>query len=136
MDRKRALVFPTVEVADPLSTVRAVASCRHLPRLELGWQAGVIVFFLAPFAGCVIALLQWVLTRSKLIAFGPFLCSAALVVIVCWAAIWDRFFILFINEWFVPTVCLAGLVMLAGMLFVWQRIKQALFAYLLARRAS
>ncbi len=54
----------------------------------LGWQACLIVFFLAPFAGLVIGLLNLLLRHDKEIPYGPFLCMASLVVIVRWASIW------------------------------------------------
>ncbi len=41
----------------------------------LGWQPAVMAFFLAPFAGVVIALAQWLTTGRKEIAYGPFLCQ-------------------------------------------------------------
>lgn len=54
----------------------------------LGWQACLIVFFLAPFAGLVVGLLNLLLRHDKEIPYGPFLCMASLVVIVRWASIW------------------------------------------------
>ena len=42
----------------------------------LGWQAGVVIFFLAPFAGLVVGVLQLVLRRDDEIPYGPFLCLA------------------------------------------------------------
>ena len=40
----------------------------------LGWQAGLIVFFLAPFAGLVVGLVQLIFRRDDVIPYGPFLC--------------------------------------------------------------
>ena len=37
----------------------------------LGWQAGLMLFFLAPFAGLVIGLLQFVLRRDDVIPLRP-----------------------------------------------------------------
>ena len=54
----------------------------------LGWQAAVIIFFLAPFAGLVIGLVQWILHGESEIPYGPFLCLAAVVTVVAWASIW------------------------------------------------
>ena len=45
----------------------------------LGWQPALLVFFLAPFTGVLIAVSQWLLTGRKDIAYGPFLCLAALL---------------------------------------------------------
>ena len=55
----------------------------------LGWQACLIVFFLAPLAGLVLGLVQLILRRGKHIPYGPFLCLAALATIVGWATIWN-----------------------------------------------
>ncbi len=54
-----------------------------------GWQTCLIVFFLAPFAALAVGLLRYFLLRDREIPFGPFLCLAALVSIIYWAAIWD-----------------------------------------------
>ena len=56
----------------------------------LGWQSSLLVFFLAPFGALFIALGQWALTGRRDIAFGPYLCFAAVVLIVLWREIWHR----------------------------------------------
>ena len=55
----------------------------------LGWQAALFVFFLAPLAGLVVGVLRLLLFRDHELPYGPFLCLAALAVIVHWGAIWD-----------------------------------------------
>ncbi|HEX5444010.1 MAG TPA: A24 family peptidase [Pirellulales bacterium] len=50
----------------------------------LGWQACVIIFFVAPCFGLVIGLSQLVLGRGREIPYGPFLCLATVVVIAGW----------------------------------------------------
>lgn len=55
----------------------------------LGWQASLIVFGLAPFAAIFIALFQFLLTRNRVIAFGPYLSLAALALILGWSSLWD-----------------------------------------------
>ena len=42
----------------------------------MGWQPCMIVFFLSPFAGAVVGLVQWCLIRDNVIPYGPFLCLA------------------------------------------------------------
>ena len=42
-----------------------------------GWQAAVIVFFLAPLAGLFLGLFQLILRRDSEISYGPFLALAA-----------------------------------------------------------
>ena len=86
----------------------------------LGWQAALIVFFLAPLAGLVVGLLQLILLRDSEIPYGPFLCLAALAVIVFWGAIWDWaadvFALIFQLGWIMPLVALGGLAVMAAML--------------------
>lgn len=57
----------------------------------LGWQAALLTFIFAPFAAMLIALVQYITTKRNDIAFGPYLCVAALVVLIGWNWIW--------NEW-------------------------------------
>jgi len=90
----------------------------------LGWQAALIVFFLAPFAGMVIAVGQWIATGRNEIYFGPFLCAAAAALIVAWPQIWMRWGLpIFGMGWLVPAMTAGCLVMLAVLLFAWQAIK-------------
>ena len=56
----------------------------------LGWQAAVLIFFIAPFSGSVIAILQMLITRRSDIPYGPFLASAGLLCIVAWPVIWPQ----------------------------------------------
>jgi prepilin signal peptidase PulO-like enzyme (type II secretory pathway) len=55
----------------------------------LGWQATIIVFFLAPLVGVVFAIARFLLRREDEIPFGPFLCLAASICVVAWPAIWS-----------------------------------------------
>ncbi len=56
----------------------------------LGWQAGLIVFFLAPFAAIVVGLFRLIFNREREIPYGPFLCLAAFTVIFYWEPICAR----------------------------------------------
>jgi leader peptidase (prepilin peptidase) / N-methyltransferase len=57
----------------------------------LGWQATIVVFFLAPLLGVVIGIGRLLLQGEKAIPFGPFLCLAAAATVLFWPAIWDFF---------------------------------------------
>ena len=57
----------------------------------VGWQAAVLVFFLAPLAGVVVGLLQLVTTRQTEMAFGPYLCLATVGVMLAWPALWHGY---------------------------------------------
>ena len=92
----------------------------------LGWQTSLIVFFLAPFSGAIIAVIQRITTKRPDIAFGPFLCSAACFVVVCWAEIWTRWgYPTFFWGWLVPIGIGVLLVLLAITLAVIQLVKRA-----------
>jgi leader peptidase (prepilin peptidase)/N-methyltransferase len=83
----------------------------------LGWQSCLVIFFLAPFAGAMIGVLQWLTHREPEIRYGPFLCLAALVTIVRWSDIWEKLGPLFALGWLVPAT-LAGCLVLMGPLLV------------------
>ena len=93
----------------------------------LGWQACLILFFLAPFAGLVVGVFQWVARSDDVIPYGPFLCLAAIGVILQWSAIWNWGRGIFEIGWLVPAVLAVCLVAMGAMLWVWQRIKETLF---------
>ncbi len=56
----------------------------------LGWQAALLTFAFAPFAALLIAVIQLIAKRKKDIAFGPYLCLAALFLLIFWESIWNR----------------------------------------------
>ena len=67
----------------------------------LGWQSSLI-FFLAPFAGFVMGLFRAILFRNREIPYGPFLCLAALFLIVRWDSLWQWAQWVFDLGWLVP----------------------------------
>lgn len=91
----------------------------------LGWQACLIIFFLAPLAGLLIAVLNWVVHGEHEIPYGPFLCVAAVYVIFDWAAIWTRVEPVFELGWLVPITVAACLVLMAVLLGLLQLVKHA-----------
>lgn len=96
----------------------------------LGWQASLMIFFLAPAVAVFICLLQWLLTGRRDIAFGPYLCVATLIMILYWSPIWDwdrgaREF--FAMGWLVPQMLFCCLILMGGMLWLWRLIEGALF---------
>jgi leader peptidase (prepilin peptidase)/N-methyltransferase len=56
----------------------------------LGWQAALLIFVIAPFAALLVVLLQFVLTRQSVVAFGPYLSAATVILLFNWAVIWPR----------------------------------------------
>jgi prepilin signal peptidase PulO-like enzyme (type II secretory pathway) len=93
----------------------------------LGWQACLITFFLAPFAGLLVGIGQFVSRRDDVIPYGPFLCLAAAAVIVAWAPIWMWAQPLFALGWLVPGVLVVCLALLGIMLAIWRMVKELLF---------
>jgi len=95
----------------------------------LGWQNCLIIFFLAPFGALVVGLLRYFFLRDREIPYGPFLCLAALAVIIYWAPIWDWAWRIFDLGWFIPLVMLACLAIMAPMLFLLRAISNAIRAW-------
>ncbi len=96
----------------------------------LGWQAGLLVFFLAPFAGIVLGLLVVLLRRDSEIPYGPFLCLGAVLVLVFWASLWRSTAAIFAMGPLVPLLvffCLVLLAVLLAMLQIIKRIIRAMF---------
>ena len=54
----------------------------------LGWQASLLVFAISPFAALAIVLVTYIITRENELAFGPYLCLGAVVIIFFWHRTW------------------------------------------------
>ena len=93
----------------------------------LGWQSTLIVFFLSPAAAVIIAVTNWIITRRRDIAFGPYLCLAAVFVIVFWAPIWMQAMNYFALGWMLQALLAACLLLMLGGLMLWRLGEQALF---------
>jgi leader peptidase (prepilin peptidase) / N-methyltransferase len=83
----------------------------------LGWQAILIVFFIAPFAAIVIGLFRLIFRHRSEIPYGPFLCLAALTTILYWEPLWDRTWLLFSVGWLVPLAIAACFALMPPMLY-------------------
>lgn len=95
----------------------------------LGWQAAIMTFFMAPALGSIIAVVQKIVTGESEIAFGPYLCAAAAVMVVCWNPIWNSWAVdIFSLGWFIPLVIFACVGLMGVMLFIWRLIKEMIFA--------
>ncbi len=95
----------------------------------LGWQAGLIIFFVSPFAGLVVGVVQIVLRRGDVIPYGPFLCLGTLAVMIGWGHLWNLQTLqsVFGMGWLVLLVMVVGMLLLGAMLAVWRVIKTWLF---------
>ncbi len=92
-----------------------------------GWQAILIIFFLAPLAGLVVGLLQFLLHRTQVIPYGPFLCLATLVTLVYWSPIWVHLQPAFAVRGLIPITMVACLVVLAVLLGGMQLVKRLIW---------
>jgi leader peptidase (prepilin peptidase)/N-methyltransferase len=93
----------------------------------LGWQTALMVFFLAPFVAIFISLAQWALTRRRDIAFGPYLCVAAAILVLRWSPMWEGHAKpIFALGWLLPQVLVFCMVLLAGLLGLWRLIEAGL----------
>lgn len=93
----------------------------------LGWQATLIVFFLAPFAALFISVSQWLLTRRRDIAFGPYLCGGACYLVVDWDNMWVRARPIFELGLFVPGVLAVGLALMGVLLIGMRWLRETIF---------
>jgi prepilin signal peptidase PulO-like enzyme (type II secretory pathway) len=93
----------------------------------LGWQAALLTFVLAPFAGLLLTVAQFISTRKSDLAFGPYLSLSAIIVILGWPIIWPQYArdTIFIHGSALPIVLLIGLAAMWALLFVWQQIKSS-----------
>ncbi len=87
----------------------------------LGWQAAVLVFFLATFIGLAHGLAGLLVRRDHELPYGPSLCLAAVVVVLGWRPLWGR-----VGEFFDDPLLLAAMlvgvvVLTAVALAVWRQ---------------
>ncbi len=99
----------------------------------LGWQACLMVFFLATILALVVGLVVLAIQRDHEIPFGPFLCMAALIIIIRWSSIWawaeERFALGLV----IPAMILGCLVLLPILLGVWMGIRTVVERFFMSR---
>lgn len=94
----------------------------------LGWQPSLLIFFMAPFAALFVSVALWLFTRRRDIAFGPYLCVAALFLIVRWSTVWHGWAeVIFRMGWFVPQMLAVCLVAMAALLLGWRKVEEFIF---------
>jgi len=94
-----------------------------------GWQPSLLVFAIAPFVALAVVAAMMLLQRMNEIAFGPYLCIGALVLLFNWSTIWNvNCRNLFFMGPKLLIVLLAGLVMMAIMLVAIQFVKNVFAA--------
>jgi prepilin signal peptidase PulO-like enzyme (type II secretory pathway) len=88
----------------------------------LGWQAALFVFFLAPVAGLVVGVLRLLLFRDHELPYGPFLCLAALAVMVHWGGLWNWARPIFSVPGLVPAALAVCIPLMFGLLWLMRLI--------------
>lgn len=90
----------------------------------VGWQGALVVFFLAPLMGVLLALIRRIASGDNEIPYGPFLCLAAAALIVDWAHMWDATRDIFLLGWILGAVLGAGLALMGVLLLAYRAIGQ------------
>ncbi len=93
----------------------------------VGWQACILIFFLAPLAGLVLGIINFAAGRGKEFPYGPFLCLATAVLIVFWRPIWGYVSPMFELGGLVAAIMTVCLLMLGVLLWIWCKIRDRLF---------
>jgi hypothetical protein len=90
----------------------------------IGWQPSLLVFFIAPFVSLLFVFSAWLLTGEKEFPFGPYLCTATLIVLVFWNTIWNGWASnIFELGRVLFAIMLVALVAMGVMLVVWRWIR-------------
>jgi leader peptidase (prepilin peptidase) / N-methyltransferase len=92
----------------------------------VGWQAALMIFFLAPFFGLVVGLFQLILHREHEIPYGPFLCLATFGLILQWPELWAWGHPIFVLGWIVPALLAACMVLMFALLLVYRILRESL----------
>jgi leader peptidase (prepilin peptidase) / N-methyltransferase len=84
----------------------------------IGWQASVIVFFLAPVMAILVVLVRLMISPDRAIPYGPYLSLATLATLLGWRHIWELSErILSLGLLMFPLAAIS-IAMLAGLLFI------------------
>jgi len=93
----------------------------------LGWQPTTIVFFAAPIAALVICLPSYLFGTREMLPYGPYLCAAALAVMIGWGEIWFWMSPWFMfASWLVPAVLIVGFLILGIVLSLVRKVQALL----------
>ncbi len=89
----------------------------------VGWQATVVVFFLAPMCGIVFTIPLRLVTKKAYLPYGPFLAAGTIVVLFAWKWIWQATRLIFGHPKSLALLggsAAGGLVVLLLLLRIWQ----------------
>ena len=92
----------------------------------LGWQAALLTFVIAPFTSILVALVQLLIKGENRLAFGPYLCLAAGIVVIGWNLVWNQWAVdgvFAMGGTYLMVLILVCLVLMSVMLTGWRRIR-------------
>lgn len=94
----------------------------------VGWQASLLIFFMAPLMAVIIVVVQYLLTREKAAPYGPYLCAATLAVLVKWDGLWTWGAGLFssLGTW-ILAILATCVVIMGTMLWIWRLIREIIW---------
>lgn len=93
----------------------------------LGWQSCILIFFLAPFAGLILGVLNMITGRNREFPYGPFLCLATVGLVVGWKPVWTSMESIFeLGGFIIGMVMLFCFVMFGILLALWRKIRNQL----------
>jgi prepilin signal peptidase PulO-like enzyme (type II secretory pathway) len=93
----------------------------------LGWQSCILIFFLAPFAGLILGVLNMITGRNREFPYGPFLCLATVGLVVAWKPVWTSMESIFeLGGFIIGAVMLFCFVMFGILLGLWRKIRNRL----------
>ncbi|MEZ6093512.1 MAG: A24 family peptidase [Pirellulaceae bacterium] len=55
----------------------------------VGWQPSLLIFGIAPCAAVGIALVQFIVSKNRALAFGPYLAAGTIILILFWDQLWN-----------------------------------------------
>ncbi|MDR1924245.1 MAG: A24 family peptidase [Planctomycetaceae bacterium] len=91
----------------------------------VGWQSCVVIFFCAPLCGILPSLIVLLTGRGRMIPYGPFICLAALILVVFWSPIWRSLEPVLCQSSLQVAIGSQILILLAGAMLVgWRKIKK------------
>lgn len=90
----------------------------------LGWQTFPLVLFGAAMTGLVVGVIGVVLRHGPEIPYGPFLCLAALWVLVRWASLWEWIAPVYGLGWFLVLLMAVCLILMVPLLVMIRLIRR------------
>lgn len=90
----------------------------------LGWQSCILIFFLAPFAGLILGILNVMMGRNREFPYGPFLCLATVGLVVAWKPVWTTMEPVFeLGGFIIGAVMVFCFIMFGVLLGLWRKIR-------------